>query len=99
MVFASNRAHYTGATRETGTPDLDIWIVNADGTNLQTVATGAAFRGAPDWGAAGVVFVETDAAVGESRLVLVAPDGSGRKVLRAEPAAHRMSAPRFLPAR
>jgi len=74
----------------------DLMTVKTDGSDLQTVATGAVFCGAPDWGKAGIVFVETDAAAGESRLVLIQGDGSGRKVLRTEPAAHRMSAPRFL---
>jgi hypothetical protein len=71
--------------------------VKSDGTDPRTVVTGAAFRGAPDWGKAGILFVETDAAADESRLVLVQPDGSGRTVLRTEPAAYRMAGPRFLP--
>jgi Tol biopolymer transport system component len=75
----------------------DLMKVNLDGTNLQTVATGAVFRGAPDWGRAGILFVESDAAAGESRLVIVQPDGSGRKVLRTEPLVFNMTAPRFLP--
>jgi hypothetical protein len=74
----------------------DILSIKTDGTELQTVATGAAYRGSPDWGKAGIVFVETEAAAGESRLVLVQPDGTGRKVLRTEPSAFGMAAPRFL---
>ena len=58
--------------------------IRSDGANLTTIATGAAYRGAPDWGKAGIVFVESDAAAGESRLVLVQPDGSGRRVIRTE---------------
>lgn len=75
----------------------DILTIRTDGANLQTLATGALYRGAPDWGRAGIVFVETDAAAGESRLVLVQPDGTGRKVIRTEPLDFRMGAPRFLP--
>lgn len=74
----------------------DILTIKTDGTELQTIATGAAFRGAPDWGHAGILFVETDTAAGESRLVLVQPDGSGRKVLRTEPSSFGMTGPRFL---
>ena len=43
------------------------------------------------------MFVESDAAAGESRLVLVQPDGSGRRVIRTEPLGFAMGAPRFLP--
>jgi Tol biopolymer transport system component len=75
----------------------DLLTIRADGANLQTIATGAVYRGAPDWGRAGIVFVESDAAAGESRLVLVQPDGSGRRVIRTEPLAFGMGAPRFLP--
>ena len=32
VVFSSNRAHYEGATPEAGTADVDLWIVNADGS-------------------------------------------------------------------
>ena len=32
VVFASNRAHYEGATPETGTADMDLWLVNSDGS-------------------------------------------------------------------
>jgi Tol biopolymer transport system component len=74
----------------------DVLTVKTDGTDIRTVATGASFRGAPDWGNAGIVFVETDATAGESRLVLVQPDGTGRTVLRTEPSVYRMAAPRFL---
>ena len=69
----------------------------ADGTDLQTIATGAVSVSAPDWGRSGIVFVETDAAQGKSRLVVVQPDGSGRRVLREENAAFLMGAPRWIP--
>lgn len=84
----------------TGNGDLGTWdllTVKADGSGLTKLATGAAFRGAPDWGRTGIVFVETDAGLDESRLVVVQPDGSGRRILRTEPAGFRMGSPRFLP--
>ena len=31
VVFASNRAHYEGPAPESGTPDLDLWVIGADG--------------------------------------------------------------------
>lgn len=74
----------------------DVLTVRLDGTDLRAVASGPVFRGAPDWGTRGIVFVETDAAAGESRLVVVQPDGSGRVVLRTENAGFRMAAPRWL---
>jgi Tol biopolymer transport system component len=74
----------------------DVMTVKVDGTGLRTIATGAAFRGAPDWGRAGIVFVESDAATALSSLVLVQPDGTGRKVLRTEALEFGMAAPRFL---
>lgn len=74
----------------------DLMVIGSDGAGLQTVASGPVFRGAPDWGKTGIVFVETDAAEGKSRLVLVQPDGSGRKVLHEELAGFQMGAPRWL---
>jgi Tol biopolymer transport system component len=75
----------------------DLMTIGTNGADLVTIATGAVYRGAPDWGRAGIVFVESDAAARESRLVLLQPDGSGRKVIRAEPLDFGMGAPRFLP--
>jgi len=75
----------------------DVLSVASDGSDLQTVASGAIFRGAPDWGLSGITFVETDAAAGKSRLVVVQPDGSGRRVVFEEDAAYLLGAPRFIP--
>ena len=74
----------------------DVMTIRSDGANLTTIAGGAAYRGAPEWGKAGIVFVESDVAAGESRLVLVQPDGSGRRVIRTERLDFGMGAPRFL---
>jgi Tol biopolymer transport system component len=75
----------------------DLMTVKPDGTELKVIATGPIFRGAPDWGPKGIVFVETDAGASESRLVVIQPDGSGRTVLRTENSGFRMAAPRWLP--
>ena len=79
-----------------GTWDL-IVLPLTTGATPRTLVTGALFRGAPDWGSAGILYVETDAAAGTSQLVLIQPDGTGRTVLRTEPAGYRMGSPRWLP--
>lgn len=83
-----------------GNGGLGTWdLLSATGTTgatPRTIASGPIFRGAPDWGRAGIVFVETDAAAQRSELVRIQPDGSGRTVLRTENSAHRMGAPRWL---
>ena len=85
----------------TGNGGLGTWdLMLTSGTTgavPQTIATGPVYRGAPDWGRSGIVFVETDAVTSQSLLVRVQPDGSGRTVLRSEAAGYRMGAPRFLP--
>jgi Tol biopolymer transport system component len=76
----------------------DVLTVVADGTSTpKVIATGPAFRGAPDWSSKGIVFVETDSAAARSQLVVVQPDGSGRTVLRTESSGYRMGAPRWIP--
>lgn len=49
LVFASNRAHYEGTTPEQGTPDLDLWIVDADGRNRRRLTSDAANDTDPAW--------------------------------------------------
>ena len=76
----------------------DLLTLRADGASQpQVIVTGALYRGAPDWGPKGIVFVETDAAQSRSQLVLVQADGTGRTVLRTEDAAFQMASPRWLP--
>jgi Tol biopolymer transport system component len=76
----------------------DLLTLRVDGVSEPVViASGAVFRGAPDWGTRGILFVETDAAASRSELVLVQPDGTGRTVLRTEDAGYRMGSPRWLP--
>ncbi len=83
-----------------GNGGLGTWelMVTAAATNSvpRAIVSGPLARGAPDWGRAGIVFVETDAQAGRSELVLVQPDGSGRRVLRTESAGGRMGSPRWL---
>jgi Tol biopolymer transport system component len=75
----------------------DVLTLRLDGTSSPKVlATGPLFRGAPDWGSKGVVFVETNAATDQSQLVLASGDGTARTVLRTEGAGYRMGSPRWL---
>jgi Tol biopolymer transport system component len=74
----------------------DIVTAKSDGTGFVTIATGPFYRGAPDWGTSGIVFPEVDAAAATARLVLVQPDGSGRKVLYSQGAKFALSSPRWL---
>lgn len=74
----------------------DIMTVAGDGTNLRVVAGGPDYRGAPDWSADGIVFEEADGVSGARRLVVVQPDGSGRRVLVTAAPGTRLSQPRWL---
>lgn len=49
VVFASNRAHYDGPAPETGTPDLDLWAINADGSGLARLTRDPGNEGDPSW--------------------------------------------------
>jgi hypothetical protein len=87
----------------TGNGGLGTWDIlvlpTTDPSSEPMVAAGGGdvYRGPPDWGLDGrLVFVETDMAAGESRLVAQAMDGSDRQVLRSELAGYRMGAPRWL---
>lgn len=53
VVFASNRAHYEGASPERGTPDMDLWLVNADGTGRRRLTADTANESDPAWEADG----------------------------------------------
>ena len=73
----------------------DIMTARLDGTGLTTLVTGAAFRGAPDWGPKGIVFSEIDST--SARLVVIQGDGSGRQVLVTLGPSFDISYPRWLP--
>jgi Tol biopolymer transport system component len=85
------------ATGNGGLGTWDICTVAVNGSNLQVVASGPAFRGAPDWGTRGIVFTETDSAAGNSRVVVVQPDGSGRQVLLTQASRLSLGGARWLP--
>jgi Tol biopolymer transport system component len=74
----------------------DIVTAKNDGTASVTLASGSVYRGAPDWGAGGIIFPEVDVAAGTASLVLIQPDGSGRKVLYTQGARFALSSPRWL---
>jgi Tol biopolymer transport system component len=77
----------------------DILYVPSDASAEPTLVIGGGdvFRGEPDWAVDGrIVFVETDMASGESRLVTILPDGTGRQVIHVEDAGYRMGSPRWL---
>jgi len=84
----------------TGNGGLGTWdlmlISGGAGAVPRAIASGPLFRGAPDWGRNGIMFVETDAQIARSELVVVQPDGSGRTVLRSENSGFRMGSPRWI---
>jgi Tol biopolymer transport system component len=74
----------------------DLYTLATDGTGTPRLLDGGAtFRGAPDWGPNGIVFEEADAA-GVHRLVVIQPDGSGRRVLYTAATGFDLSSPRWL---
>jgi Tol biopolymer transport system component len=77
-----------------GRGDWELITCRTDGSALTVIAAGPGVRGAPDWGAGGIVFVESDAA--GSRIVVVAADGSGRRTVAGVPAGFALSHPRWL---
>lgn len=42
IAFTSNRAHYDGPSPEQGTPDFDLYVMNADGSGRRRVTSGGA---------------------------------------------------------
>ena len=79
-----------------GLGSWDLLTVKSDGSTPPVViVTGTAFRGAPDWGPQGIAFAEADAS-GTYSLVVVQPDGSGRRVVLTQPAGFILSNPRWL---
>jgi Tol biopolymer transport system component len=74
----------------------DILTVRLDGTGLKLLVSGPVFRGPPDWGPQGIVFPEIDLATGQSSLVAVQPDGSGRRAFFTLDPGYLLSSPRWL---
>lgn len=85
------------ATGNAGQGNWDILAIDADGSNLRSLATGAAWRGAPDWGPDGtIVFAEIDPATDVPSLVRINADGSGRVTMLSLAAGFRLDSPRWL---
>lgn len=85
-----------------GNAGLGTWelcTVKLDGTDLACLAGGPVHVSAPDWGPQGLLFVETEAMAARSRLVVVQPDGTGRRILHEEDASFGMDSPRWIPGR
>jgi hypothetical protein len=83
----------TGIPNTVGTWDL----LTTNGTGSTALVTGGnLYRGAPDWGSTGILYVETDPAAGTSSIILIAPDGSGRRLLYTAPQGYTVSNPRWL---
>jgi Tol biopolymer transport system component len=49
VVFSSNRAHYEGGAPETGKPDHDLWVMNADGSGRARLTTDPGSDTMPTW--------------------------------------------------
>jgi Tol biopolymer transport system component len=78
-----------------GLGSWDVLTALAEGTGLTTIVTGARYRGAPDWGPDGIVFEEIDEG-GQDSLIVVQPDGSGRRTVTTLDAGLSLSHPRWL---
>jgi hypothetical protein len=101
----SPNAQFVAFRRLTGTGNgglgtWDILYASLSDPEVEPVVVaggGDVYRGSPDWGLDGrIVFVETDVAAGESRIVTIQPTGDDRQVLHVEDAGYRMGAPRWL---
>ncbi len=87
----------TSASTNAGQGSWDIVTVATDGTGLQTLASGPAFRGAPDWSTSGLVWAEADET--GTRLVVTEPDGSApRAIVTLQPSVS-LANPRWLEAK
>jgi hypothetical protein len=78
-----------------GLGSWDVLTVSTEGGTPTSVASGPRYRGAPDWGADGIVFEEIDEG-GQASLVVLQPDGSGRRTLATLGAGLSLSYPRWL---
>lgn len=77
----------------------DILTARTDGTELTLVASGPAYRGAPDWGPDGIIFNEIDVAASRSQLVVIDPAGTDRRTPVTLGGNVLLSYPRWLTAR
>ncbi len=84
----------------TGNGGLGVWdlmVISTQTTGAlpTTLATGPAFRGAPDWGTGGIILIESAAGSGP-QLVLVNPDTGDRRVLFTAGAGFDLGFPHWL---
>jgi hypothetical protein len=98
-VFSPDTTHVafrrrTDASANDGRGSWDIMTVAIDGTGLTVIASGTAFRGAPDWGTTGLTWVEADAS--SQRLVVTGPNGTGPQTIVTQSAGAALSNPRWL---
>jgi Tol biopolymer transport system component len=49
ILFKSNRAHYTGPKPETGSPDWDLYVMNADGSGVTRLTSDPGNTHDPTW--------------------------------------------------
>jgi hypothetical protein len=84
------------STGPEGLGSWDILTARPDGSDLVTLASGPEYRGAPDWGPGGIAFVEIGADAAPS-LIVIQPDGSGRRVITTLDAGVSLTYPRWLP--
>ena len=77
----------------------DILTARTDGTELMVVASGPAYRGAPDWGPDGILFNEVDVAASRSQLVTIDAAGTNRRTPVTLGGNILLSYPRWLQAR
>ena len=81
---------------DNGIGTWDLMTVLLDGTALTPIAAGPIYRGSPDWSSKGILFTEVDVAAGATRLVVVDPDGSNRRVLLSQGLTTKIPQARWL---
>lgn len=80
-----------------GLGSWDLLTAKSDGSSEPvSIVSGPVYRGAPDWGAQGIAFAEADPATGVYSLVVVQPDGSGRRTVLSLGSGFQLSNPRWL---
>jgi len=81
---------------ERGRGTWDVLTVDGNGANLKVIASGPAYRSAPDWGPKGIVFSEIP--VGGPTASLVVVDSAGaRRVITTQRSDFALESPRWLP--
>lgn len=82
----------------TGNGGLGTWdiLTQRIGAETTVVASGPAYRSAPDWGPDGIVFAEVDKTADSLRLVVAEPAGSARRVLLTTSSSFTLEYPRWL---